>query len=117
MRVLIGEDSLLLREGIARLIEAAGMEVVAQASDLDDVLRKARAHRPEVAVLDIGLPGMDGYELARRLRQQPGMEQALLIAVTGYGQDSDRERTRAAGFDHHLVKPVDPEYLLRLLAG
>jgi hypothetical protein len=69
----------------------------------------AAREKPTVALLDIGLPVMDGYELARRLRELPGLEQLRLIALTGYGQPSDRERSRAAGFDEHLVKPVRVE--------
>jgi CheY-like chemotaxis protein len=67
----------------------------------------ADVFRPEVVVLDIGLPGMDGYEVARRLRAETGTRDAVLVAVTGYGRDEDRARSREAGFDHHLVKPVD----------
>jgi response regulator RpfG family c-di-GMP phosphodiesterase len=63
-----------------------------------------RGHRPEFVLLDIGLAGMDGYEVAGKLRRQPGMDTAVLIAVTAYGQDEDRGRARAAGFDHHLTK-------------
>jgi CheY-like chemotaxis protein len=70
---------------------------------------------PDVAVLDIGLPVMDGYELARQLRTQRGLTQLPLIAISGYGQDSDQNRSRAAGFDAHLVKPVDPEQIESLL--
>ena len=67
--------------------------------------------------LDIGLPhGLNGYEVARRVRQLPGLQQVLLVALTGYGQDPDRQQTRAAGFDHHLVKPAGAEELLRVLA-
>jgi CheY-like chemotaxis protein len=62
-------------------------------------------------LLDIGLPKMNGYEVARRLRQQPGLNKPLLVALTGYGQEEDRRRSRQAGFDHHLVKPVDPDTL------
>jgi CheY-like chemotaxis protein len=78
---------------------------------------RARSERPEVCLLDIGLPGMDGIELARRLRAQPETSHALLVAVTGYGQDSDRERALAAGFDQYFVKPVDLEKLRGVLAG
>ena len=67
-------------------------------------------------MLDIGLPDMDGNELARQLRSQPETTDALLIAVTGYGQEDDRARTRAAGFDHHLVKPINTTALLTILA-
>ncbi|HWU91560.1 MAG TPA: response regulator, partial [Kofleriaceae bacterium] len=72
--------------------------------------------RPDVAVLDIGLPVMDGYELARKLRERHGHDQLRLIAVTGYGQDADRARAREAGFDHHLIKPIALDALLALLA-
>ena len=75
------------------------------------------AARPDVYLLDIGLPEMDGNALARRLHAQPETAGAVLIAVTGYGQEHDREATRVAGFDHHLVKPLDTAYLLALLAG
>jgi CheY-like chemotaxis protein len=68
-----------------------------------------------VVLLDLGMPGMDGYEVARRLREQEDGARMTIIAVTGYGQDEDRERTRAAGFDHHLVKPVDLDAFRRLL--
>jgi two-component system CheB/CheR fusion protein len=77
----------------------------------------AAEHRPDIVLLDIGLPGMDGYQVAQQLRQVPGMEKALLIAVTGYGQEQDRGRSQAAGFDHYLVKPVDLEALQSQLAG
>jgi len=72
--------------------------------------------RPEVALLDLGLPGMDGFELARRMRQHPITSEALLVAVTGYGREEDVRQARAAGFDHHLVKPVDLTALRELLA-
>ena len=77
-----------------------------------------RGALPEVALVDIGLPGRDGYELARRLRGEldPG-RRVLLIAVTGYGLPEDRRRSAAAGFDHHLVKPLDPQALAALLGG
>jgi CheY-like chemotaxis protein len=71
---------------------------------------------PQVALLDISLPGMDGYELARRLRSQPSLGQAVLVALTGWGLAEDRRRSKEAGFDHHLVKPVDLSELQDLLA-
>ena len=79
-------------------------------------LERARAAAPQVCLLDIGLPEMDGKELARRLRADPATAGALLVAVTGYGQDSERQQIMAAGFDHHLVKPVDMERLGAILA-
>jgi CheY-like chemotaxis protein len=76
------------------------------------------AHRcqPDVAVVDIGLPGTDGYEVGKRLRALPGGGQLFLVPLTGYGQPADRKRGEEAGFDVHLVKPIDPERLERLLA-
>jgi CheY-like chemotaxis protein len=71
--------------------------------------------RPEVAIIDIGLPGLDGYEVAKRIRDQPHGRAMLLLAMTGYSFPSDRERSTEAGFDYHLVKPVDPSDLARLL--
>jgi CheY-like chemotaxis protein len=87
------------------------------AGDGPAALRAAEAFRPEVVLLDIGLPQMDGYEVARRLREQTGVKRALVVALTGYGQEEDRRRTREAGFDAHLVKPADLADLQRLLAG
>src|SRR5207249_9905619 len=78
---------------------------------------EAASFAPEVVLLDIGLPGMDGYEVARRLKSLPGTRASLLVAVTGYGQEEDRRRAREAGFDHHLVKPVAPGAIEDLLAG
>jgi CheY-like chemotaxis protein len=86
------------------------------AHDGPQALEVAAAFKPEIAVLDIGLPVMTGYELARRLREQLGDEKLRLIAVTGYGQDTDRARAREVGFDHHLVKPIELDALLALLA-
>jgi CheY-like chemotaxis protein len=80
-------------------------------------LRYAAASPPQVVLLDIGLPGMDGYEVARRLRLLAGVTQARMIAVTGYGQEQDLQAAGAAGFDGHLTKPVDPDQLLALLNG
>jgi CheY-like chemotaxis protein len=70
-------------------------------------LQLAEGFRPDIAFVDIGLPVMDGYELAGRLRELPGLAGIRLVAVTGYGQESDRQKSQAAGFHHHLVKPVD----------
>ena len=80
-------------------------------SDGHEAVSVARRLRPEVILLDIGLPGIDGFELAGRLRGMPETRSARMIAVTGYGQQADRARSRAAGFDLHLVKPVDPARL------
>jgi CheY-like chemotaxis protein len=79
-------------------------------------LETVRAALPEIALIDIGLPGMDGYELARQIRALAGDKPLYLVAVTGYGLPEDRRRTREAGFDLHLVKPVDPAALAAVLA-
>ena len=73
-------------------------------------------YRPDVVLLDIGLPKLDGYEVAKRLRQQPALQSVVLVAMTGYGQESDRRRSQEAGFDHHLVKPGDFGKVLQILA-
>jgi two-component system, sensor histidine kinase len=70
-----------------------------------------------VALLDIGMPKVDGYEVARQIRAAPAGEDVMLIAITGWAQDSDKARSRAAGFDHHLTKPIEPDTLLGLLGG
>jgi CheY-like chemotaxis protein len=88
---------------------------VRSALDGPSALRVAGEFRPAIALLDIGLPVMDGFELARRLREGDAHPGIKLIAITGYGQEADRERSRAAGFDAHLVKPVDMEHLEQLL--
>jgi CheY-like chemotaxis protein len=86
------------------------------AHDGVEALRACEHFAPDTAFLDLGLRVMDGYELASRLRELPGLGAIRLIAVTGYGQDSDRRRTRAAGFQHHLVKPVDIATIEALLS-
>jgi CheY-like chemotaxis protein len=80
-------------------------------------LARAEAEAPQVCILDIGLPEMDGNALAQHLRAMPQTAGAVLVAVTGYGQENDRQQTLAAGFDHHLVKPVDTKALMAILAG
>ena len=82
----------------------------------EDALKHLAAFRPDVALLDIGLPGMSGYELARRIRALPGLERVRLIALTGYGQAEDKAQARSAGFDDHLVKPADVHAFHRVLA-
>jgi CheY-like chemotaxis protein len=89
--------------------------VTATAEDGPAALAAAAQFRPEVALLDIGLPVMDGFELARQFRADPELRRTRLIAVTGYGQEHDRRRSAEAGFDAHLVKPVDIDELVRLL--
>jgi CheY-like chemotaxis protein len=78
-------------------------------------LSAVEEYEPNIVIVDIGLPEMDGYEIARRLRRRPQIADVWLIAMRGYGTDSDRQRSKEAGFDHHLVKPVDPQKLEELL--
>lgn len=109
-RILVVDDNSDAAETTALLLASAGHDVrVAQ--DGSQALALAMEFSPEIVFLDIGLPRMDGYEVARRLRQLAGLQQILLIAVTGYGRDEDRRRSEAAGFNYHLVKPVRPELL------
>jgi CheY-like chemotaxis protein/anti-sigma regulatory factor (Ser/Thr protein kinase) len=115
-RILVVDDNVDSAESIALLLELSGHQV-RMAHDGPTALEVAGSFRPEVIVLDIGLPGMDGYEVARRLRHGGAMREALLIALTGYGQEEDRKRSQAAGFDHHLIKPVDTVVLQNLIAS
>ena len=113
-RVLVVDDNADAREALRLLLEDEGHDVRI-AGDGPSALESAARFPPEVVLLDIGLPGMDGYEVARALRSVPGSEHALIVAVSGYGQAEDRERSRIAGFDLHLLKPVAPERLLEIV--
>jgi PAS domain S-box-containing protein len=115
-RILVVDDTPAAGYILASLLEAIGQRVCT----LPDALsawEAARANRPEVVFADINMPGVDGYELARRLRAEPSLAGVVLVAVTGYGQEQDRELARQAGFNHHLVKPVSYESLYDLLAS
>jgi PAS domain S-box-containing protein len=116
LRILVVDDNKDAAETLAILLELWGHEAQ-RAHDGAKALELGASYRPDVIFLDIGLPGMDGFEVASRLREQPQTAGAVLIALTGYGQEEDRQRSRRAGFDHHLVKPVSPESLQGLLAG
>jgi PAS domain S-box-containing protein len=113
-RILVVDDNRDAAETLAFLLRSRGQEVRI-AYDGVSALKLADSFQPEVVLLDIGLPGMDGCEVARQLRQFPGLEKVRLIALTGYGQEGDHRRSREAGFDRHLVKPVDPDRLLGLV--
>ncbi|MFK3736734.1 ATP-binding protein [Massilia sp. TN1-12] len=115
LRILVVDDNVDAAALLAMLLEAAGHEVAVEHGSHAAIARAA-AFAPDVCLLDIGLPDMDGNALARHLRAQPATAGALLIAVTGYGQDSDRQRSLEAGFDHHLVKPLDILQLEAILA-
>jgi signal transduction histidine kinase len=113
-RILIVDDSRDGGESLAMLLRVLGAEV-ALAHSGRNALESVETFKPDVVLLDIGMPGMDGYEVARRIRSNPANRHISLIALTGWGQDEDRKRSVAAGFNHHLVKPADIEQLRQLL--
>jgi len=115
-RVLVVDDNLDAAESMATWLQLAGHDVQT-AYGGPAALEAAVAFRPTIVLLDIGLPGMDGHEVARLLRQTPGLDNAWLIALTGYGRKEDYQLSEEAGFDHHLVKPADPQKLRTLLAN
>jgi CheY-like chemotaxis protein len=114
-RILVADDNQDARESLATLLSLSGHEVF-RAQDGSDALQCAERHRPDVALLDIGMPLANGYEVARSIRSQPWGRDMVLVALTGWGQESDRRRSHEAGFNSHLTKPVDPEVLDELLA-
>jgi len=113
-RILVVDDNRDAARSLARLLSLYGHNVQT-AHDGPTALESARTHIPEIILLDIGMPRMDGFEVARRLRQDLGLKEVLLVALTGYGQDRDRRRSEAAGFDVHLVKPIEFEHLHTIL--
>jgi PAS domain S-box-containing protein len=113
-RILVADDNKDTADSLQRVLQLYGYEVRV-AYDGASALRVGAAFRPEVAVLDIGMPGANGYEVAREIRKQQGA-QVKLVALTGWGQEGDRRRAMEAGFDYHLTKPVDPGMLNDLLA-
>ncbi|HZU38766.1 MAG TPA: ATP-binding protein [Gemmataceae bacterium] len=113
-RVLLVDDNIDAADTLAMLLQLWGHQVDV-AHNAEEALHLTDQHVPDLILLDIGLPGTNGYELARQLREQPGLEHTLLIALTGYGQDEDRRRSHEAGIASHLVKPVNPGVLQKLL--
>jgi signal transduction histidine kinase len=113
-RILVIDDSVDTARGMVRLLELLGHEAIT-AHDGHSAIEAARTFRPDFVLLDIGLPGMNGYQVATALRGDEILKDAVIIAVSGYGQDEDRRRSRAAGFDHHLVKPLDIDSLISLI--
>jgi CheY-like chemotaxis protein len=114
-RVLVAEDNKTTAESSAKLLELLGHEVLV-ARDGTQAIELALSWEPEVILLDIGLPAVDGYAVAAQLRQEAVCRDTIIIAVTGYGQEDDRRRSRDAGIDHHLLKPVSSDVLLPLLS-
>lgn len=113
-RVLIADDNRDSADSLAMLLRLDGHQVVV-GHDGETAVRLFEAHAPEIVLLDIGMPQLDGYEVARRIRASSTGRDVLLVALTGWGQEKDRIDSREAGFDHHLVKPVDPALVLRLI--
>ena len=114
-RVLVVDDNHDMASGLAKLLSLIGHDVQI-AYDGRTAVELALKHCPEVVLLDIGLPGMSGYDVARQLRQECACRNALIIAITGYGQEEDFRKSKEAGFDHHLVKPIDYHALLTVMA-
>ena len=114
-RVLVVDDNVDTAQSLGLLLKASGHEVH-MAHDGPTAVAAAVLFQPDVALMDIGLPGFDGYRAAAEMRQQVGLEQAILVAMTGYGQEKDRLRSEQAGFDHHLVKPVNFDKVQNILA-
>jgi CheY-like chemotaxis protein len=115
LKVLVVDDNVDTVLGFSMLLKGSGHDV-RTAHDGLSAVEKAIEYRPDVVLLDIGLPGLNGYEVAKRLRQNPNLKNTVLIALTGYGQDTDRQASQQAGFDHHLVKPARFDQLKKILA-
>jgi CheY-like chemotaxis protein len=113
-RILVVDDNRDSADSLARLLELMGHQTTI-AYDGPSAVDSAESFRPEVALLDVGLPGIDGYEVCRRIRAQEWGKDIVLIAATGWGQPEDRRRSREAGFDHHMVKPIALDDLERFL--
>lgn len=115
-RILVVDDNQDQAESLSLLLQLLGHQVVV-AHDGPAALERAETFIPDVALIDIGLLGMNGYDVARRLRERPALHSTRLVAQTGWGQGEDRRRSEEAGFDHHLVKPLDIEELQRIFAS
>ncbi|HYD48676.1 MAG TPA: response regulator [Terriglobales bacterium] len=116
MSVLVVEDNADAAESMMMLLELLGHQVHI-ANDGFAGVEAARTQSPQIMLVDIGLPGIDGYEVARRVRRDPDLCHIILVALTGYGCDDDKREAAAAGFDRHMVKPVDPDALQELITG
>lgn len=114
LRILVVDDNHDAAESLALLLELAGHRI-SLAHDGEEALQKAFDVRPDVVLLDVGLPKLNGYEVARRIRLKPWGTSPIIVAITGWGQTEDIELAREAGFDHHLVKPVEPDAVLKLV--
>jgi two-component system, chemotaxis family, CheB/CheR fusion protein len=115
LRILVVDDNEDSAESLALWLQLMGHDTLT-AHDGPEALDAAPGYRPDLIFLDIGMPGLSGYDVARRLRERPETRDTLIVATTGWGQEEDRRRSKEAGFDHHLVKPLEPERLMGLLA-
>ncbi|MGR6034570.1 MAG: PAS domain S-box protein [Candidatus Nitrosoglobus sp.] len=115
LRILVVDDNVDTADGFVILLRLSGHQARAAYSG-SMALEAVDEYKPDVVLLDIGLPGIDGYEVARRIRQQPALKNIVLIAITGYGRKRDRQRSQGAGFDHHLIKPVEFGRIQQILA-
>jgi CheY-like chemotaxis protein len=115
-RILVVDDNRDSADSMAMVLQFLGHEAHA-VYDGEEAVLAAHTLAPDVVLLDIGLPKLDGYGAARRIREQAPDHTPVLVALTGWGQDEDRQRARDAGFDHHLTKPVTPEVIEKLIAG
>jgi PAS domain S-box-containing protein len=115
-RILIADDNIDAASSLSLMLQVMGYDVRV-AHDGLEALAVAESFRPDAMLLDIGMPGMNGYEVARKLRERPATANATIVALTGWGQEEDRRKSREFGFDHHLVKPVEPSTLETLLAN
>ena len=115
-RVLVVDDNLDAAETLAMMLEILG-QTTSQAHDGNAALKVAAEFKPEVVFMDIGLPGLSGHEAAVRMRKDLGMTDVYIVALSGYGTEEDRRKSMHAGFDNHLVKPLDPSQLPKILAG
>jgi CheY-like chemotaxis protein len=116
LRILVVDDNVDTAASLAMLLRATGHNV-RTAHDGPQALDAALDYRPNVMLLDIGLPGLDGFEVATRMREHPVLQNVVLVAMTGYGQETDRQRSQQSGFDHHLVKPARFEQVQSILAS
>jgi CheY-like chemotaxis protein len=115
-RVLVADDNLDSATSLSLMLQVMGNDVRVARDGLE-ALAVAESFGPDAILLDIGMPGLNGYEVCRKLRERPATAKATIVALTGWGQEEDRRRSQAFGFDQHLVKPVEPSTLDTLLAG
>ena len=113
-RILLVDDNVDFVASLALILQASGHEVRVTHDGLE-ALEVATTFQPDFIFLDIGLPGLNGYDVARNLRQLPSTQRSILVAITGWGQAGDKRRAREAGFDHHVVKPVEPTEIHAIL--